>query len=57
MSCFQIKKIGEEEWQDVPEKIVLEKLVNCFDPVTPILTQMLEGSEIVLQQETYRVRY
>jgi hypothetical protein len=56
ISCFEVKKIGEEKWQKISEKIVLEKLADCFDPVTPIITKMLAGNEIVLQQEIYRIR-
>jgi hypothetical protein len=56
ISCFEVKKFGDEQWQEVPEKIVLEKLADCFDPVTPIITKMLEGKEIVTQQEIYRIR-
>jgi hypothetical protein len=56
ISCFEVKKIGDEKWQEVPEKMVLEKLADWFDPVTPIITKMLEGKEIGAQQEIYRIR-
>jgi hypothetical protein len=56
ISCFEVKQIGNEEWQQVAEKIVLEKLVESFDPVTPILTRMLQGAEIATSQEIYRIR-
>ena len=56
ISCFEVKKVGEELWREVPEKMVLEKLVDCFDPVTPIIAKMLEGNEIVTQTEIYRIR-
>jgi hypothetical protein len=56
ISCFEVKKFGDEKWQEVPEKIVLEKLVACFDTVTPVITKMLEGKEIVTQREIYRIR-
>lgn len=56
ISTFEVRKHGEDKWQEVPEKIVLEKLVECFDPVTPTITKMLEGNEIVTHQEIYRIR-
>ncbi len=56
IACFEVKKFGEDNWQEVPEKMVLEKLVDCFDPVTPIITKMLEGNEIATETVTYRMR-
>ena len=56
ISCFEVKKSGEDEWQEASEKIVLEKLAECFDLVSPIITKMMEGNEIVVQQEIYRIR-
>jgi hypothetical protein len=56
ISCFEVKKIGENHWQAVSEKRVLEKLADNFDPVTPILTKMLQGSEITAETEMYRIR-
>ncbi len=56
ISCFEVKKIGENHWQEVPEKKVLEKLVDNFDPVTPIITKMLQGSEITVETGIYRIR-
>ena len=56
ISCFEVKKLGENEWQVASEKMVMEKLAECFDQVSPIITKMLEGNEIVAQREIYRIR-
>ena len=56
ISCFEVKKNGDSQWQEVSEKRVLEKLVDNFDPVTPIITKMLQGSEITAETEIYRIR-
>ncbi len=55
--CFEVKKIGEKDWKQVPEKMVLEKLVDCFNPVTPVITEMLQGNEVIAETEIYRIRY
>lgn len=55
ITCFEIKRLGENIWQQVSEKIFLEKLVDCVDPVTPAITKMLLGSEIQTLQEIYRI--
>jgi hypothetical protein len=57
ISDFEVKKIGEDTWQKTSEKMVLEKLIEYFDPITPALMRMFEGNEIVTRREIYRVRY
>jgi len=56
LTCFEVKRLGEDSWQEVPEKMFLEKLVDFFDPVTPAITEMLQGGEIVTPREIYRIR-
>ena len=56
LTCFQVKRLGEDSWQEVPEKMFLEKLVDFFDPVAPVITEMLQGGEIATSQEIYRIR-
>lgn len=56
ISRFEVKKLGEKKWQEVPEKIALEKLADFFDQVTPAISQMLKGNEIVTSFEIYRIR-
>ena len=56
ISRFEVKKLGDDRWQEVSEKIVMEKLADCFDPVTPTLAEMLAGREIATHQEKYRIR-
>ena len=53
---FKVKRLGEDSWQEIPEKMFLVKLLACFDPITPALTKMLQGGEIATPQEIYRIR-
>ena len=39
----------------ISEKTVMERLVDSFYPVTPIISRMLRGEEIIVSQEIYRV--
>jgi hypothetical protein len=39
----------------ISETKVMERLVDSFDPVTPIISRMLKGEEIIVSQEIYRV--
>jgi len=56
IACFEVRKLGEANWRRASEKMVLEKLAECFDPVSPIIVEMLQGNEIVARQEIYRIK-
>jgi hypothetical protein len=56
LTCYEVKHIGEHGWQKISEKTVMERLVDSFDPVTPIISKMLRGEEIVVSREIYRVK-
>ena len=53
--CYEVRHIGEHEWHKISETKVMERLVDNFDPVTPIISRMLKGEEIIVSQEIYRV--
>jgi hypothetical protein len=48
MSQFQVKYFDEDDWKEVSEKIVLEKLVDEFGRVTPFLTKMVQVEKSLL---------
>jgi hypothetical protein len=50
LTCYEVKNIGEHGWQKIAEKTVMERLVDCFDPVTPMISRMLRGEEIVVSR-------
>jgi hypothetical protein len=55
LTCYEVRHIDEHEWHKISEKTVMERLVNRFNPVTPIISRMLRGEEITVSQEIYRV--
>jgi hypothetical protein len=57
VTCFEIKRLGDDVWQKVSEKAFLEKLADCVDPITPAIAKMLLGSEIVSLKEIYPIRF
>jgi hypothetical protein len=56
MSQFQVKYFDEDDWKEVSEKIVLEKLVDEFGRVTPFLTKMVQGREIITLDGIFRMK-
>ena len=55
LPCYQARRIGENEWHKISEKTVMEKLVDRFDPVNPIISRILRGEEIIVSREVYRI--
>jgi hypothetical protein len=55
LTCYEVRHIYEHVWHKIPEKTVMERLVDSFDPVTPVLSKILRGEEIIVSQKIYRV--
>ena len=51
---YQIKEAEKDKWEDVTESKALEMLATRFDRLTPILSELLEGKEIITAHECYR---
>ena len=54
MGQYEFKHVGENSWQKVSEKIVLESLVDHFERIIPIISRMLRGEEIITSRGIYR---
>jgi hypothetical protein len=55
LTCYEVRHIGEHEWHKISEKTLIDRLVDSFDPVNPIISRMLRGEEISVSQDIYRV--
>ena len=55
LTCYEVRHIDEHAWHKISEKTVMERLVDSFDTVTPVLFKILRGEEIILSHEIYRV--
>ncbi|MGD9175052.1 MAG: hypothetical protein PVF29_12875 [Desulfobacterales bacterium] len=55
LTRYETRRIGEHEWHKISEKAAMERLVDSFDPVNPIIIRMLRGEEIIVSQEIYRI--
>jgi len=56
MSQFQVKYLDEDDWQEVSETFVLEKLVDNFDRLTPLLSELVQGKEIITPEGIFRMK-
>ena len=53
---FEIKELCEKDWKKVSEKDFLIKLVEDFDPITPILRDMFRGKDLITRKCIYRIQ-
>jgi hypothetical protein len=51
---YEYKRLDDNQWQTVSEKVVMEQLADRFDPLTPVISRMLRGEEIMMSQGIYR---
>lgn len=51
---YQIKVSEKDTREDVSEKTILESLATRFDRLTPVLTKLHQGKEIITAHESYR---
>ena len=56
LSRYEFKDSESDNWQRVSETLVLQKLADVFDPLTPLLAEMLQGKEITTPEGIFRMR-
>jgi hypothetical protein len=53
---FEIKNFSENDWNRISEKDFLLKLVDTFELITPVLSDLFQGKEIITNFCIYRIR-
>ena|GEM_PF-1879097 len=53
---FEIKNFSGNDWNRVSETDFLLKLVDSFDLITPVLSDLLRGKEITANFCIYRIK-
>ncbi len=53
---FEIKNFNENDWNRISEKDFLLKLVDTFELITPVLSDLFQGKEIITNFRTYRIK-
>ena len=56
ISQYEFKDFSSDDWQKVSESFVLEKLVDIFDPLTPLLAEMIQGKKIITPEGFFRLK-
>ena len=56
LPIYELKYSEEKDWNTISEKAALEDLLDNFERVTPIISEMLHGKEINTQRGTFRIK-
>ena len=56
MPKYEVRNVDGDRWEDISEKNFMETLVNIFDQVTPIMTDILDGKEVITPYGIYRLK-
>ncbi len=56
MPKYEVKNVDGGRWEDISEKTIMEILVDIFDQVTPIMTDILHGKEVITPYGIYRLK-
>jgi len=56
LTQFQVKYDHDDKWHQISERRVLHRLSESFTKITPELSKMLNGEEIITRNEIYRVK-
>ena len=56
MPKYEVRDVDGGRWVDISEKKFMETLVGFFDQVTPIMTDILDGKEVITPYGIYRLK-
>ena len=56
MPKYEVRNVDGGRWEDVSEKSFMETMVDIYDQVTPIMTQILLGKEVITPYGIYRLK-
>ena len=53
---YELKHIEENQWNVISERVALEDLVDNFDRIAPVISEMLHGKEINTRRSIFRIK-
>jgi hypothetical protein len=56
MPKYEVRNVDGGLWEDISEKNFMETLVDIFDQVSPIMTDILHGKEVITRFGIYRLK-
>ena len=56
MPKYEVRDVDGGRWEDISERNFMEIMVDIFDQVTPIMTDILLGKEVITPYGIYRLK-
>ena len=56
MTQFEVKYSNNPHWETVSEKIVMQRLLDTFSLVTPVISEMMKGKHAYTPHGIYRMK-
>ena len=56
MPLYEVRYHQNQEWQELTELQLLQKLVETYDRVTPAIQHMIEGKQFLTVEAVYRLK-
>ncbi len=56
MPKYEVRNLDGGRWEDISERNFMEIMVDIFDQVTPIMTDILLGKEVITPYGIYRLK-
>jgi hypothetical protein len=53
---FEIKCFSENDWKAISELDFLERLLDNYLIITPVLGQLFDGKEVMIQNCVFRIK-
>jgi len=53
---YELKYPEDKDWYTITEKTALEDLLDNYEKITPIISDMLHGKEINTQRGIFRIK-
>jgi hypothetical protein len=56
MPMYEARYYGKEDWEDISDIDLMQKLHDTFDRVIPVIQQILEGNLLLTPDAVYRLK-
>ena len=57
MPRYEIKYFDKENWEEISEKMALDKLSDAFFHLNPVLSDLLQGNPILTSEAVFRIKF
>ena len=57
MPRYEVRLSGEDEWEEISDVELMEKLYKFHNKVSPAIKQMIEGKQLQTPDAAYRLKW